>query len=114
MAPTSSTGTSTSCFATGLPLLSPVLLWTAPIIYAAPEEGVLAVVNRWNPLTYLINIPRQWLVLGATDNDSLFLVCAAMLAALSVLSPEVFQTRHANGCAEPADALTDLMVNPRR
>ena len=78
-------------FRYGLPLLSPVLLWTAPIIYAAPEEGVLAVVNRWNPLTYLINIPRQWLVLGATDNDSLFLVCAAMLAALSVLSLRFFR-----------------------
>lgn len=73
-------------FRFGLPLLSPLLLWTAPIIYAAPERGVLAVVNRWNPLTYLINIPRGWLVHGAGADDGLFLVCAAIFAVLSVVT----------------------------
>jgi lipopolysaccharide transport system permease protein len=70
-------------FRFGLPLLAPLLLWTAPIIYTAPEAGLLAVVNRWNPLTYLINIPRGWLVIGAGDNDPLFLVCAIVFAGLA-------------------------------
>ena len=70
-------------FRFGLPMLAPVLLWTAPILYAEPETGLLAVVNRWNPLTYLINIPRRWLVSGATDNDLLFLMCVALLAVLA-------------------------------
>ncbi len=73
-------------FRFGLPMLSPLLLWTAPIIYAPPEEGVLAVINRWNPLTYLINIPRQWLVGGATGDDFLFLVCAAAVGVLLLAS----------------------------
>ena len=78
-------------FRFGLPLLSPALLWTAPIIYAAPEDGLLAVVNRWNPLTYLINIPRQWLVQGATDDDPLFLVCASVFAVLFLVTLRFFR-----------------------
>lgn len=69
-------------FRFGLPLLSPLLLWTAPIIYVTPEDGVLAVINRWNPLTYLINIPREWLISGLSGNDSLFLVCALAFVVL--------------------------------
>ena len=69
-------------FRFGLPLLSPFLLWTAPILYASPEAGVLAVVNRWNPLTYLINVPRQWLVRGTTGDELAFLFCALAFGAL--------------------------------
>ena len=69
-------------FRFGLPLLSPFLLWTAPILYASPKAGVLAVVNRWNPLTYLINIPRQWLVRGTTGDELVFLICALVFGAL--------------------------------
>ena len=72
-------------FRFGLPMLAPALLWTAPILYAAPEAGLLAVVNRWNPLTYLINIPRRWLVSGTTDNDLLFVVCAGVFAVLAIV-----------------------------
>ena len=78
-------------FRFGLPMVGPFLLWTAPIIYAAPEEGVLAVVNRWNPLTYLINVPRGWLVLGTADEDPLFLVCAAIVVGLSVVVLRFFR-----------------------
>ncbi|MEE2636411.1 MAG: hypothetical protein VYE68_04170 [Acidobacteriota bacterium] len=78
-------------FRFGLPMLSPALLWTAPIIYATPEDGFLAVVNRWNPLTYLINIPRQWLVFGSTPNDTLFLVCVALLVVVSFFSLRFFR-----------------------
>jgi lipopolysaccharide transport system permease protein len=72
-------------FRFGLPLLSPLLLWTAPIIYTAPESGVLSVINRWNPLTYLINIPRGWLVVGAGPQDGWFLVCAGVFVVLAGL-----------------------------
>lgn len=69
-------------FRYGLPFLSSMLLWTAPVLYVTPEEGLLAVVNRWNPLTYLINIPRQWLVEGMTGDDLLFPVSAVAFAVL--------------------------------
>ena len=78
-------------FRFGLPMLAPALLWTAPILYAAPETGMLAVVNRWNPLTYLINIPRRWLVSGTTDNDLLFLLCASVFAVLAVVMLSFFR-----------------------
>ena len=73
-------------FRFGLPLMSPLLLWTAPIIYAQREAGFLAIVNRWNPLTYLINIPRQWLVRGMVGDDFLFLFWAVAAGALLLAS----------------------------
>ena len=69
-------------FRFALPLLSPFLLWTAPILYTSPPTGMLAVVNRWNPLTYLIDIPRQWLVRGTTGHELVFLACAIAFITL--------------------------------
>ena len=69
-------------FRFALPLLSPFLLWTAPILYVSPDTGLLATVNRWNPLTYLINIPRQWLVRGSDGDELVFVACAVAFMAL--------------------------------
>lgn len=55
-----------------LPLFSTALLWTAPIFYTMPERGVLRTINIWNPLTYLIGIPRDWLVGGSAGGDLFF------------------------------------------
>jgi len=78
-------------FRFGLPLLAPLLLWTAPIIYTTPETGLLAVVNRWNPLTYLINIPRRWVVIGTGDDDPLFLICAIAFAGFAFFALRFFR-----------------------
>ena len=69
-------------FRYGLPFLSPVLLWTAPVFYAMPESGLLREVNRWNPLTYLIDDPRQWLTVGRSGHEFAFVVCLAIFAVL--------------------------------
>lgn len=44
-----------------LPLLYGFLLWTLPLFYKSPEYGLLSVINKFNPLTYLILAPRDWL-----------------------------------------------------
>jgi lipopolysaccharide transport system permease protein len=61
-------------FRYALPMASPVLLWTAPIFYESPDSGLVHILNVWNPLTYLIGIPRSWLTEGVTGNDGAFLV----------------------------------------
>lgn len=61
-------------FRYGLPFVSTALLWTAPIFYeSSPDQRLLYLVNTWNPLTYLIGVPRQWLVSGPTGHDLWFL-----------------------------------------
>ena len=61
-------------FRYALPMASPVLLWTAPIFYESPESGLVHTLNVWNPLTYLIGIPRSWLTEGFTGDDGAFVV----------------------------------------
>jgi lipopolysaccharide transport system permease protein len=72
-------------FRYGLPLLAPALLWTAPILYDTPPAGPVHWLNRVNPLTYLINAPRDWLATGWRLEDAAFLITlAAGLALLAV------------------------------
>jgi lipopolysaccharide transport system permease protein len=61
-------------FRYALPMASPILLWTAPIFYESPDSGLVHTLNVWNPLTYLIGIPRSWMTEGFTGTDTAFLV----------------------------------------
>ncbi len=45
----------------GLPLVMQFLMYTTPVIFAIPKEGLTASVIRHNPLTPLIMTARQWL-----------------------------------------------------
>lgn len=42
--------------------LGQALMWSAPILYETPKEGILHTLNLYNPLTYLISAPRNWTV----------------------------------------------------
>jgi len=42
-----------------LSLFFTVLLFATPVMYPMPEEGVLREINRYNPLYYLIQVPRD-------------------------------------------------------
>src|SRR4029077_4916278 len=59
-------------FRYALPLAAPALMWTAPILYDSPAAGPLHWVNRINPLTYLIDAPRDWLVSGWRLEEAAF------------------------------------------
>jgi ABC-type polysaccharide/polyol phosphate export permease len=42
------------------------LLFLTPILYAKPASGIAAVASRYNPLYYLVSVPRDLLVFGGT------------------------------------------------
>ena len=65
-----------------LPFLSPVLMWTAPIVYAMPESGALRTLNAFNPVTYLVGIPRGWLLGGESLPVWAFAAGALVFAAV--------------------------------
>lgn len=72
-------------FRYGLPLLQPALMWTAPILYTSPESGPLHLLNRLNPLSYLLGAPRTWLTIGWTLEEAAFpIAVGASLALLAV------------------------------
>lgn len=68
-----------------LPLLAPFFMWCTPILYDTPASGPLHWVNRLNPLTYLINAPRDWLTEGWRQEEILFPVTVAVSFALLVV-----------------------------
>jgi lipopolysaccharide transport system permease protein len=51
----------------GLPLLMQFLMYTTPVIYAIPKEGLAKTVIENNPLTPLIVVTRDWLTGTPTD-----------------------------------------------
>jgi lipopolysaccharide transport system permease protein len=37
-----------------------VLMYLTPVVYPMPSSGVLHYINRFNPITYIITVPRAW------------------------------------------------------
>ena len=75
----------------GLPLMSSLLVWTAPIFYVTPESGLLHAINKWNPLTYLVNTPRAWLTGGSDIDPTLFIATIAGFVALCAVSLRIYE-----------------------
>jgi lipopolysaccharide transport system permease protein len=65
-----------------LPFLAPALVWSAPVMYDTPRTGPLYWVNRLNPLTYLVNAPRDWFTTGWKLENIVFPVTVVMSMAL--------------------------------
>jgi homopolymeric O-antigen transport system permease protein len=65
-----------------LPFLAPAFVWSAPVMYDTPKSGPLYWVNRLNPLTYLVNAPRDWLTTGWRLENIVFPVTVVLSLAL--------------------------------
>jgi lipopolysaccharide transport system permease protein len=56
------------------------LMYTAPIVYPPPTEGLIAKLIYWNPLTPLVMLSRDWITSGSFD----FALPATMIALLAL------------------------------
>lgn len=72
-------------FRYSLPLLSSILLWITPVFYFVPKEGLLYIINKFNPMTYLINTPRSWFIGGLDSDVRPFIVCLSFFVGLFFL-----------------------------
>ena len=43
-----------------LSIATQVLMYATPIVYPMPESGIARVFNTYNPMYYMIDIPRSW------------------------------------------------------
>jgi lipopolysaccharide transport system permease protein len=57
-----------------LPILMTFLLFLTPVMYATPTTGILAQLTTYNPLYYLVSVPRDLALTGTTAEWSGFLV----------------------------------------
>jgi len=48
--------------------LATFLMFLTPVLYAKPPSGLAATVSQYNPLYYLLAVPRDLFLFGSTDN----------------------------------------------
>jgi lipopolysaccharide transport system permease protein len=61
-----------------LPIAMTFLLFLTPIMYAIPSSGLLAEVARYNPLYYLVAVPRDIALAGSSDGWLGFLISSVL------------------------------------
>lgn len=66
-----------------LSLFLTVMLFATPVMYPMPESGLLEELNRFNPLYYLIEVPRGIFFLGRFDQGAAYTL--SVLLALVIL-----------------------------
>jgi ABC-type polysaccharide/polyol phosphate export systems, permease component len=44
------------------------VMFLTPVLYVKPSAGVLSVMSRYNPLFYLISVPRDFVLYGRTGD----------------------------------------------
>jgi lipopolysaccharide transport system permease protein len=54
------------------------LLFLTPILYAKPETGAIATLANYNPIYYLISVPRDLVLTGSTSTWVGFIIAVAI------------------------------------
>ncbi len=68
-----------------------LLMWASPIIYVAPSDNAFVrLINRWNPLTYLVCSARDIVLHGHLYEPSIFALCSGVAFVLFLLSWRLF------------------------
>ncbi|SEH05460.1 ABC transporter permease [Candidatus Venteria ishoeyi] len=57
-----------------------VLLYLTPVVYPIPASGILYYINRFNPITYIVSVPRNWF----TGQEQVFLIPFLIVCAISL------------------------------
>jgi len=81
--------------ATALPVVLNFLLFLTPVLYAKRNEGLIATATTYNPLYYLIAVPRDIILRGRTEDGLAFAVSAAVGLAVFVACLTVFHLTEA-------------------
>lgn len=66
------------------------LLFLTPILYAKPTTGILAVVATYNPLYYLVSVPRDLVLTGVSSEWKGFALSSAFAATVFLVCLVVF------------------------
>jgi len=66
-----------------LSIATQVLMYITPIVYPIPESGLARTFNTYNPIYYMINIPRSWFT--GIEVNLMWPLAALIIIALMVL-----------------------------
>lgn len=65
-----------------LPIATTFLMLLTPVVYPPPETGLAAAFAKWNPLTPLILVTREWITTGRATEIEAFMVVTGVAAVL--------------------------------
>jgi len=65
-----------------IPFATVFLMLLTPVVYPPPETGLAATVAKWNPLSPLILVTRDWLTTGDATQIGAFAVVTSVAAIL--------------------------------
>jgi len=71
------------------------LLFLTPILYAKPTTGILAVVATYNPLYYLVSVPRDLVLTGVSSEWKGFALSSAFAATVFLVCLVLFHLTEA-------------------
>ena len=72
-----------------IPVLINFLLLLTPVLYA-PKPGIIGRITHFNPVYYLVSVPRDIILAGHTDNWTGYLVAAGLACSVFVLCLTTF------------------------
>ena len=50
-----------------IPIFTTFLMLLTPVLYATPNTGILGTITQYNPMYYLITVPRDLILVGSTS-----------------------------------------------
>lgn len=65
-----------------LPVFTTFLMLLTPVVYPVPESGVAGTIARFNPLTPLVIVTRDWLTTGTTTQAGAFIIVTLVVLML--------------------------------
>jgi lipopolysaccharide transport system permease protein len=73
-----------------LSVLMTFLLFLTPVLYAKPTTGILATVTNYNPLYYLVSVPRELILMGTISEWKGFLIASILSVIVFMVCVVVF------------------------
>ena len=74
----------------GIALIGQFLMYATPVVYPIASEGFMSWVNKWNPITYLIEIGRATLVGGSFEHLTTSLIISGGAFMLLLIGWAIF------------------------
>lgn len=73
-----------------LSLFTTFLMFLTPVLYAKPSTGILASITTYNPLYYLVVVPKDLVFIGMTTEWKGFFLSTALSIVIFIVSILVF------------------------
>lgn len=71
-------------------ILMMVFMFFTPVLYAKPRTGILATLTDYNPLHYLVSVPRDFILKGASSDLHGFIIFSFISILLFLICLFVF------------------------